>query len=136
MKYDIKHTTPHYIRIRFARNILNDIEAYNLKKILLDKSDLNIKKVIINKRPASLIIEHNGIQGDIEKFLDCIDLKNLNTDIPVFSDVITSKKELYKRMAPELRQKLRNEIMLEAAMDVILPAPIGIAYHMIQLASL
>jgi len=39
-------------------------------------------------------------------------------------------------MAPELRQKLRNEIMVEAAMDVIHPAPIGIAYHMIQLASL
>ena len=39
-------------------------------------------------------------------------------------------------MTPELKKELRKEIITEAAVDILFPAPVGIAYHMLQLASL
>ena len=48
-----------------------------------------------------------------------------------------SKEELKARkMDPNLKKKLRRRIILEAGADLILPAPVQLAYHLYQLVTL
>ena len=48
-----------------------------------------------------------------------------------------SKEELKARkMDPNLKKKLRRRITLEAGADLILPAPVQLAYHLYQLVTL
>ena len=39
-------------------------------------------------------------------------------------------------MDPNLKKKLRRRITLEAGADLILPAPVQLAYHLYQLVTL
>ena len=136
MKFEIKHTTNHYIRIRLGKKTINDNEAFNLKYTLLEEKCLHITNVIVHQRPAALMIEHEGKNDDIANYLENLDLEALNVDIPSYHNAITSKKDFYKRMTPSLKRELRKEVLVEAAIDILLPEPVGIAYHVLQLASL
>lgn len=136
MEFEVKHSTNHYLRLRIAKREFTDNEAFNIKQILFDNENLKVSKVIVNQKPASLTIEHDGDQEDIENFLKELAVENLNADIPEGNTAICSKKEFYKRLTPQLKRELKKEILLEAALDVLLPEPIGIAYHLLQVACL
>ncbi len=136
MDFEIKHTTGHYIRVRLLKKILTDLEAFNFKQMLYNAKYLKITSASIHQRPASLMIEHNGDNDDILKFIKNISIEELNVETNSKANGITSKKELYKLMSPELKRELKKEIIMEGALDTILPGPLGIAYHLYQLASL
>lgn len=136
MKFEVKHSTNHYLRLRIAKREFTDNEAFNIKQLLFDNENLKVSKVIVNQKPASLTIEHDGDQEDIENFLKELAVENLNADIPEGNTAIYTKKEFYKRLTPQLKRELKKEILLEAALDVLLPEPIGIAYHLLQVACL
>ena len=123
------------MRLRLHKDSLNDKEALFLKHVLL-KDNLQITSVKIHQKPASLMIEHKGDKNNIFNYLQKLDLGKIKEDIPENETAYNSKKELYKHMTPALKKDLRKEILTEAAMDIFLPAPIGIAYHMLQLACL
>lgn len=135
MNFEIKHVTKHYMRIRLSCKELSDKEAFWLKHTL-SESNLNITKVTIHQKPASLMIEHDGIQNDILSYLENLNLEVPETAVKEYEKAFNSKKELYRHMTPSLKRELRKEILMEAAVDIFLPSPVGIACHIFQLASL
>ena len=135
MNFEIKHVTKHYIRIRLSCKELSDKEAFWLKHTL-PESNLNITKVTVHQKPASLMIEHDGNQDDILSYLKSLELEVPKSAIIEYEKAFDSKKELYKQMSPALKRELRKEILMEAAVDIFLPAPVGIACHIFQLANL
>ena len=136
MKFEVKHSTNHYLRLRIVKRSFADNEAFTIKQLLLDNEKLKVSKIIVNQKPASLIIEHDGNQEDIENYLKELTVDDLNVDIPESNTALYSKKEFYKRLTPQLKRELKKEILMEAALDILLPEPIGIAYHLLQVACL
>ena len=135
MNFEIKHVTKHYLRIRLSCKELSDKEAFWLKHTL-PESKLNITKVTVHQKPASLMIEHDGIQNDILSYLENLNLEVPETAVKEYEKAFNSKKDLYIHMTPALKRELRKEILMEAAVDIFLPSPVGIACHIFQLASL
>ncbi|MBO6240334.1 MAG: hypothetical protein J6O61_05770 [Butyrivibrio sp.] len=90
----------------------------------------------VHQKPASLMIEHDGIQNDILSYLENLNLEVPETAVKEYEKAFNSKKELYRHMTPALKRELRKEILMEAAVDIFLPSPVGIACHIFQLASL
>ncbi len=138
MKFEIKHTTSHYLRLRFVKRTISDNEAYNLNRLLLEQTQFNITDITIHKNPAGLIIHHDGDNNQIVEFLKGLDLdsESLKVVPETLPDTITSKEEFYKKMTPALKREFKKEIIFEAAIDTILPAPLGLVYHFYQLANL
>jgi len=42
MKFEVKHSTNHYLRLRIAKREFTDNEAFNIKQLLFDNENLDL----------------------------------------------------------------------------------------------
>ena len=136
MHYTNEHESSHSLRVRLDMKKIDPVLADILRCDLQTLPE--VQKVIAYPSTAGLTIRFSGDKKPaLEK------LSKLSQDDLVFVKGLmeTPGEETYfdmeelkrRRIDPVLKKKMRKRILAEAAADVILPAPVQIAYHAYQL---
>lgn len=131
MKYSIQHETKHSIRLKLGKQQLPMEEAEKLS-YALHQSEC-VQKVTVYSATAGVRIEYSGERDQLLAFLEQLSYEDI--ELPA-SDHITAEELRSRKLAPDQKKKMRNEIIVESLADSFLPMPFQIGYHVYQLARL
>ena len=134
MNYTIMHETRRSVRVRYdgarwsrqaaaaLRNRLSRIEG--------------VEQVTVFPAVGGVYLEYGCSREEALALLNGVCAEDLTPLAPEEDDRITAEEMERRKLHPEVKKQMRNEILAEAAADLILPAPAQFAFHLWQLASL
>ncbi len=133
MRYSIRHETANSIRLRLFSDMTAEDRKRDLKSALLEID--GIQKVTFYPATSGLRLEYSCGRQQLLESLDRLcpseNMAEAETEAPITSEELERRK-----LHPEVKKKMRNEILAEAVADLILPMPVQFAYHVYQIAKL
>ena len=133
MRYTIQHESRGRIRIRAAASFS---EA---EKELLEYAFSHIagvEAVRVFKATGGVELRYRGSRDTVLSKLDAFQYSNVTLLSKDMVTAIDQEEMRIRRLDPALKAKLRRRILFESAADMLLPAPVQLAYHVWQLVTL
>lgn len=134
MKFTIAHETARRLRIRLKRRKLSRLTADKLRLTIAGWP--GIDGVAITPQIASVAIEYTGERRALLTRLAALDLSRLAVSTRSRQDFISEERCRQKKCAPDLKHRQAGRILMEAAFDLLAPAPFQTGYHLLQMARL
>ncbi|EFV02704.1 hypothetical protein HMP0721_0178 [Pseudoramibacter alactolyticus ATCC 23263] len=136
MKFTIAHETARRLRICLERRKLSRLTADKLRLTIAGWP--GIDGVTITPRIASVAIEYTGERKTLLARLAALDLSRLAVSARSRQDFISEERCRRKKCSPDLKRKCRQagRILMEAAFDLLAPAPFQTGYHLLQMVKL
>jgi hypothetical protein len=135
MQFSVKHRSPGRIRIRLASGKISLEESRKLRLSLLALPQVRDVRIFMNTGGTGIYYD-----GEEASLLEA--LKGLDTACPAanaYPDTepespFLDAEEIRKRgLAPHVKRKMRMQFLTEAAFDAVMPAPVQLAWHAVQL---
>lgn len=159
MNFTIEHQTPGAMRIRMEGKKPSERTAAAICAIL--SRTQGIRDVRIYPATRGLRISYSMDRADVIRILRELDpetirevkqemkaekrellekLQNIQDphllEAALQNHTVDSKELSTRKLDPELKRKMRQRILVEAGADLLLPAPVQLAYHAWQLVTL
>lgn len=135
MRYTVEHANAHRLRIRLSRAPLGAEEQQILEYAL--GQIRGVERVTIYPATGGVVLEFPGGDMDlVRRKLDAFAYENVQYFARQSRQEITPDELHQRKLDAELKTKLRVRILLEAAADMVLPAPVSLGYHAWQLITL
>ena len=134
MKYIIAAESSHRIRIHLIMPRLNAEQAEIIKYAFSGIAGVN--KVTIYRETAGCALEYSCPKEELLRKLDHFRLENVKLLAAEEQKHISAAEMRSRKLAPELKRKLRLRILAETAADLAMPVPVQLAYHAYQMVTL
>ena len=136
MRYQIMHRSAHRLRIRIPERTLTDSSQEVLEYAL--GAIPGVTKVDFYPATGGIGLHFDGDVTAITDRLDRMRFDNVEMMArELDADQSIGVEELRERkLSPRLKRRLRTRIALESAADLLLPAPVQMAYPVYQLVTL
>ena len=138
MEFTVKHKAAGWIRIRLPKGKITLEESRKLRMAVLALPQ--VEDVRLFMQTGGIGISFDGEAAPLLQALKAVDpdrdvcgaYPNTEPESP-FLDTAEIKR---RGLAPHVKRKMRMQMLTEAAFDAIMPAPLQLAYHVIQLHKL
>ena len=134
MHYVIKNETAHRIRVRLPFCPLTGAQQEVLDFALGSMEE--ISRLTFYPSTGGLAIEYTHGREKILKRLATFHMENVPLMARTLPDHISLDEMKERRLDPAVKARLRLRIVAESAADMLLPAPMQLAYHIYQLITL
>lgn len=134
MNYVIEHETRHRLRLRSLAGGFSAQESEVLQFALSQMK--GVKDVSIYRATGGIALTYEGDRNYIISRLDSLQYKNVTLFAEKLENKISKEELLERKLDSKAKRSLRKRILVEAAADLILPAPVQLGYHMYQLITL
>lgn len=134
MKFTIAHETARRLRIRLERRKLSHLTADKLRLTIV--SWPGIDGVAITPQIASVAIEYTSERRVLLARLAALDLSRLVVSARSRQDFISEERYRRQKCAPDSKHRQIGRILMEAAFDLLAPAPFQTGYHLLQMVKL
>lgn len=138
MQFSVKHRSPGRIRIRLASGKISLEESRKLRLAILALPQTTDVRIFRNT--GGLGIYYEGSEESLIKALKGLDPSCLGDAAYPRTDPespFLDAEEIRKRgLAPHVKRKMRMQFLTEAAFDAVMPAPVQLAWHAVQLYKL
>jgi len=135
MQFSVKHRSAGFIRIRLSSGKISLEESRKLRLAILALPQT--KDVRIFRNTGGLGIYYEGSEESLIKVLKSLDPSCLGDAAYPRTDPespFLDAEEIRKRgLAPHVKRKMRMQFLTEAAFDAVMPAPVQLAWHAVQL---
>lgn len=133
MDYTIMHLTGRSVRVRYNSKHWSKKEALAVKQALSEAD--GVEKVRVYAANGGVYLEYTD-QKQALSALNAVSPETLAKDPYADADYITAEELATRKLHPDVKKDMRNEILVEAAADLFLPAPAQFGFHLYQLAKL
>ena len=133
MDYTIMHLTERSVRVRYDSKRWTKKEALAVKQALSEAD--GVRRVKVYPATGGVYLEHTN-QTLAFSALNAVSAETLSADPYADADYITAEEMAKRKLHPDVKKDMRNEILVEAAADLFLPAPAQFGFHLYQLAKL
>lgn len=134
MNYQIMHETSRSVRVRYAGARWSRQEAAALRDRLSQQE--GVEQITVFPAVGGVYLEYGCSRSEALALLDGICEGDFTPLTQEEDNRITAEEMETRRLHPEVKKQMRNEILVEAAADLVLPAPAQFAFHLWQLAKL
>lgn len=134
MRYRIAAESAHRIRIRIDQKKLTREQAEILRYAF--SAMPGVTDVRIYPATSGCALTYSGDRGQLIRRLNAFRLENVTLLAREEQQHISAAEMRERKLAPELKRKLRMRILAETAADALLPMPIQVSYHIYQMITL
>ena len=134
MKYRIADESAGRIRIRIAEKKLNAEQAEILRYAF--STVKGVTKVRVYPATAGCAISYRCSRSEIIRKLNSFRFENVELLAEEEERQISAAEMKERKLAPELKHRLRMRILAETVADALLPMPVQIGYHVYQMVTL
>ena len=133
MKYRIADESAGRIRIRIAEKKLTAEQAEILRYAF--STVKGVTKVRVYPATAGCAISYRCPRSEIIRRLNAFRFENVTLLAEEERQISTAEMK-ERKLAPELKHRLRMRILAETLADALLPMPVQIGYHVYQMVTL
>jgi plasmid stability protein len=134
MKYYIAARSRHRIRVRLHTSRLTDGQAQILQDVFSSVEGVN--GVRVYKATAGLALEFDCPEETVIQKLDSFRFENVVMMAEKTTPYISTHEMKERKLDPGLKKKLRMRILAESVLDLAMPTPVQLGYHLWQLITL
>lgn len=134
MNYVIEHENRHRLRLRSLAGGFSAQESEVLQFALSQMK--GVKDVSVYRATGGIALTYEGDRNYIISRLDSLQYKNVTLFAETLENKISKEELLERKLDSKAKRSLRKRILVEAAADLILPAPVQLGYHVYQLITL
>ncbi len=134
MDFIIMHETSKYMRLRLRRGRITSSQAEVLRYALESRN--GVSKVRIYPASGGLAFAYETDREGILSRLKTLQFHNIEMFAKELDDRIGNEELTRRKLSPEVKNRLRRKMLIEAAADILMPPPLQIGYHVYQLVTL
>lgn len=137
MEYLIAHETSKYLRLRARSGRFTPGQTEVLQYALADLK--GISRVRLYPASGGIAISYRGGAGNRDRILrkiSALQFRNVEMFARKLGDTIDREELSRRKLSPEVKRRMRGKMLAEAAMDLLMPVPVQIGYHVYQLVTL
>lgn len=95
-----------------------------------------VRRVEVYLETGNVALSYEGKREDILNKLRELNYENVRMFAQQIDQEIDEEEIRSRKLSPTLKRRMRRKIVIEAAADLFLPAPVQLAYHVYQLITL